>query len=66
MFGRGRTTRAQARRDREWREFVKDLDGSSELSPAQEERMRALLESQTTCAQAGPTDLENPSAERAA
>jgi hypothetical protein len=67
MFGRGRTTRAQARQDREWREFVKDLtDGSKELSPAEDERMRAMLESHAAATNAGPADLENPPAERAA
>jgi hypothetical protein len=66
MFGRGRTARAQTRHDREWREFVRDLtDGGTELTAADDERMRALLASASADA-AEPTDLEDPSAERAA
>jgi hypothetical protein len=66
MFGRGRTSRAQARRDREWRDFVRDLTASARQgSPADDARMRAFLDDQAD--QAGGRDgLQDPPAERAA
>jgi hypothetical protein len=55
MFQRRRTSRAQARRDREWREFVRDLtEPARELSPADDERMRAFLDAQETSARREP------------
>jgi len=45
-LGRRGVSRAQARRDREWRHFVRDLTGPArELSPADDRRMRAFMES---------------------
>jgi hypothetical protein len=65
MFRRRGISRAQARRDREWREFVRDLtEPARQLSPAEDERMRAFLESQPGAGQ-GATGHEPP-AERAA
>jgi hypothetical protein len=44
-LGRHSVTRAQARRDREWRRFVRELtDPARQLSPAEDERMRDFLE----------------------
>jgi hypothetical protein len=65
MFGRSRTTRAQARRDREWRQFVRDLtEPARQLSPGEDERMRAFLDAQAE-AEAELARREPP-AERAA
>jgi hypothetical protein len=45
-LGRRGVSRAQARRDREWRRFVRDLtEPASQLSPAEDERMLLFLES---------------------
>jgi hypothetical protein len=76
MFRRGRRpalhavlvrsgiSRAQARRDREWRRFVRDLtEPARQLSPAEDERMLLLLESHA--ADAGEHSSEPP-IERAA
>jgi hypothetical protein len=61
-LGRHGVSRAQARRDREWRRFVQDLtEPARELSPAEDERLRAFLESHA----AGEARREPP-AERAA
>ncbi len=44
-LGRRGVSRAQARRDREWRRFVRDLtEPASQLSPAEDERMLLFLE----------------------
>ncbi len=57
-------SRAQARRDREWRRFVRDLtEPARQLSPAEDERMRVFLESHS--GDEGEQRPE-PSAERAA
>jgi len=62
MFWRRGTTRAQARRDREWRQFVRDLtDTAGRLSPGEDDRMQVFLESQS----AGER-RDEPPAERAA
>ena len=62
MFGRHKITRAQARRDREWRRFVRDLtEPARQLSPAEDERMLLFLESHT-----GDEGSCEPPAERAA
>jgi hypothetical protein len=68
MFGRGKTTPAQARRDREWQEFVKNLDGSGPLSQADRARMRVLLERATGKAprRAAAAEPEDGTAEQAA
>ena len=78
MFGRGNrpalhgglrrrgVSRAQARRDREWRDFVRDLtEPARQLSPAEDGRMREFLESQERIA-GGPDSASEPPAERAA
>jgi hypothetical protein len=63
MFFRSRTSRAQARRDREWRQFVRDLtEPARQVSPADDERMRAFLDAQDQ----PPGMLLEPPAERAA
>jgi hypothetical protein len=74
MFGRRRTTRAQARRDREWREFVSDLtETATQISAADDERLRAFLDRQDAGGSDGsraPADARGrrrePPAERAA
>jgi hypothetical protein len=51
MFERRRVSRAQARRDREWQQFVRDLtEPAGELSPAEDERMRAFLDAHADAA----------------
>ncbi len=61
-LGRHGVSRAQARRDREWRRFVRDLtEPARQLSPAEDERMRAFLESH-----AEREHRPEPPAERAA
>ncbi len=63
-LGRHGISRAQARRDREWRRFVRDLtEPARQLSPAEDERMRAFLERHS--AEQRPRRSEPP-AERAA
>ena len=65
-LGKRGVSRAQARRDREWREFVRDLtEPARELSPADDGRMRAFLESHAHTASA-PEDRREPPARRAA
>jgi len=68
MFWRRGISRAQARRDREWREFVRDLtEPARELSPVEDRRMRAFLESQDGDGGGGePQPRREPPAERAA
>ena len=62
MFERRRISRAQARRDREWRQFVRDLtEPARQLSPAEDERMRAFLDEQNEA-----NDRRDSPAERAA
>jgi hypothetical protein len=61
-LGRRGVSRAQGRRDREWRQFVRDLtEPARQLSPAEDERMRAFLESH-----ADDERRSEPPAERAA
>ena len=61
-LGKHGVSRAQARRDREWRRFVRDLtEPARQLSPAEDERMRAFLESH-----AEREHRPEPPAERAA
>ena len=63
-LGRRGISRAQARRDREWRHFVRDLtEPARQLSPAEDERMRAFLDSHSASSE--PRRPEPP-AERAA
>ena len=64
MFFKRGISRAQARRDREWRRLVRDLTEPAQASsPAEDERMRAFLESQST---GGGEGRSEPPAERAA
>jgi hypothetical protein len=66
MFGRRRTSRAQARRDREWRHFVRDLtEPAREISPAEDDRMRAFLDG-AAVREAQRQAGSGPPAERAA
>ncbi len=66
MFWRRGISRAQARRDREWQQFVRDLtEPARQLSPAEDDRMLAFLERNSTAAPE-PPDTSEPSAERAA
>jgi hypothetical protein len=63
-FGSHGVSRAQARRDREWRRFVRDLtDPARQLSPAEDERMRVFLERHSADER---TDRSEPPARRAA
>ncbi len=65
ILWRRRTTRAQARRDREWRDFVRDLtEPARQLSPADDEQLRAFLDSEA--ARTAMPDRHDPPAERAA
>lgn len=65
IFWKRRTTRAQARRDREWRDFVRDLtEPARQLSPAEDERLHAFLDSEA--ARTASSDRHEPPAERAA
>jgi hypothetical protein len=71
MFGRRRTTRDQARRDREWRRFVDDLtEPANQISPAEDERMREYLAGEAQARAEVETDAgvarRYPPAERAA
>ena len=69
MFGRRRTSRAQARRDREWRRFVRDLtEPARQISPAEDAGMRAFLDSEAArqAREAPPQAGSEPPAERAA
>jgi hypothetical protein len=64
ILWRRRTTRAQARRDREWRNFVRDLtEPARQLSPAEDEQLHAFLDSEAARTMA---DRHDPPAERAA
>jgi hypothetical protein len=64
-LGRRGISRAQARRDREWRRFVRDLTAPArQLSPAEDERMRAFLDSHPTPSER--SGASEPPAERAA
>ncbi len=66
MFGRRRTSRAQGRRDREWRRFVRDLtEPARQISPAEDARMQAFLDSEAS-RQAREEAGSGPPAERAA
>lgn len=57
-------SRAQARRDREWRQFVRDLtEPTRQLSPAEDERMLLFLESHSSD---GDERSSEPPVERAA
>jgi hypothetical protein len=65
ILWRRRTTRAQARRDREWRDFVRDLtEPARQLSPAEDERLHAFLDSEA--AGIAMSHRHDPPAERAA
>jgi len=65
IIWRRRTTRAQARRDREWRDFVRDLtEPARQLSPAEDERLHAFLDSEA--ARDAMPGRHDPPAERAA
>jgi hypothetical protein len=61
-LGRRGVSRAQARRDREWRRFVRDLtEPARQISPAEDERMLRFLESHSR-----DEGSREPPAERAA
>jgi hypothetical protein len=66
MFWKRGVSRAQSRRDREWRAFVRDLtEPARELSPADDRRMRAFLDRNAGSA-AKPDTRREPPAQRAA
>jgi hypothetical protein len=69
MFGRRRTSRAQGRRDREWRRFVRDLtEPARQVSPAEDARMQSFLDSEAVrqAREAQRQAGSGPPAERAA